>query len=48
MSINTKSIRAKFLGLLTLTAVVITGVSVLYDLVAGQAVIRDQIIKRGR
>ena len=48
MAINTKSIRAKFLLLLTLTAVVITGVSVIYDLVASGAAIRDQIVKRGR
>ena len=48
MAINTKSIRTKFLLLLTLTAVVITGVSMVYDLVAGGAVIRDQIVKRGR
>jgi methyl-accepting chemotaxis protein len=48
MPINARSIRAKFLGLLTLTAVVITGVSVVYDLVAGGEVIRDQIVKRGR
>ena len=48
MAINTKSIRTKFLLLLTLTAVVITGVSMVYDLVAGEAVIRDQIVKRGR
>ncbi len=48
MAINTKSIRARFLALLTLTAVVITAVSVIYDLVAGGAAIRDQIEKRGR
>ena len=48
MAMNTKSIRAKFLALLTLTAVVITGVSLVYDLVAGGAVLRDQIVKRGR
>jgi methyl-accepting chemotaxis protein len=48
MAINAKSIRAKFLGLLTLTAVVITGVSVIYDIVAGGAAIRDQIVRRGR
>jgi len=48
MAINTKSIRTKFLLLLTLTAVVITGVSMIYDLVAGGAAIRDQIVKRGR
>jgi methyl-accepting chemotaxis protein len=48
MFLNDKSIRAKFLALLTLTAVVITGVSLVYDLVAGEAVLRDQIVKRGR
>jgi methyl-accepting chemotaxis protein len=48
MAIITKSIRARFLGLLTLTAVVITLVSVVYDFVAGGAAIRDQIVKRGR
>jgi methyl-accepting chemotaxis protein len=48
MAINTKSIRAKFLALLTLTAVTITGVSVMYDLIAGGAAIRGQIVKRGR
>ena len=48
MAMSTKSIRAKFLALLTLTAAVITGVSLVYDLVAGEAVLRDQIVKRGR
>ncbi len=48
MLIGTKSIRAKVLSLLTLTAVVITGVSLVYDLVAGGRAIREQIVKRGR
>jgi methyl-accepting chemotaxis protein len=48
MAFNARSIRAKFLFLLTLTAVVITSVSVVYDLVASGAAIRDQIVKRGR
>jgi hypothetical protein len=48
MAINTKSIRTKMLGLLAGIALVVGGVSVVYDLVAGEAVIRDQIVKRGR
>jgi methyl-accepting chemotaxis protein len=48
MLIGTKSIRAKILSLLTLTAFVITGVSLAYDLVAGGRAIREQIVKRGR
>src|SRR5512134_3403414 len=48
MAKNTKSIRTKMLGLLAGIALVVGGVSVVYDLVAGEAVIRDQIVKRGR
>ena len=48
MAINTKSIRTKMLGLLAGIALVVGGVSVVYDLVAGEAVIRDQVVKRGR
>ena len=48
MAINTKSIRTKLLGLLAGIALVVGGVSVLYDLVAGESLIRDQIVKRGR
>src|SRR5512143_1105198 len=48
MPINTKSVRTKLLGLLAFIALAVGGVSVFYDLVAGQAVIRDQIVKRGR
>jgi methyl-accepting chemotaxis protein len=48
MAINTKSIRTKLLGLLAFIALAVGGVSVVYDLVAGEAVIRDQIVKRGR
>ena len=48
MAINTKSIRTKMLGVLAGIALVVGGVSVVYDLVAGEAVIRDQIVKRGR
>jgi hypothetical protein len=48
MAMSTKSIRTKVLLLLSLTAVVITGVSMIYDLVAGGSAIRDQIAKRGR
>ena len=48
MPINTKSIRTKLLVLLALIALAVGGVSVVYDLVAGESVIRDQIVKRGR
>ena len=48
MSINIKSIRTKLLLLLAAIALVVGGVSVLYDLFAGEALIRDQIVKRGR
>jgi hypothetical protein len=48
MLINTKSIRTKLLLLLAGIALAVGGVSVLYDLFAGEAVIRDQIVKRGR
>jgi methyl-accepting chemotaxis protein len=48
MAMNTKSIRTKMLGLLAGIALAVGGVSVLYDLLAGEAVIRDQIVKRGR
>ncbi|MFI4945697.1 MAG: methyl-accepting chemotaxis protein, partial [Burkholderiales bacterium] len=48
MAINTKSIRTKMLVLLAGIALVVGGVSVVYDLVAGEALIRDQIVKRGR
>jgi len=48
MAINTKSIRTKLLGLLAFVALVVSGVSVLYDLRAGGALIREQIVKRGR
>jgi methyl-accepting chemotaxis protein len=48
MPINTKSVRTKLLGLLAFIALAVGGVSVVYDLVAGEAVIRDQIVKRGR
>ena len=48
MPINTKSIRTKMLGLLAFIALVVGGVSVVYDLRAGGAIIRDEIVKRGR
>ena len=48
MPINTKSIRTKMLGLLAFIALVVGGVSVVYDLRAGGALIRDEIVKRGR
>src|SRR5512143_8100 len=48
MPINTKSVRTKLLGLLAFIALAVGGVSVVYDLVAGEAVIRDQVVKRGR
>jgi methyl-accepting chemotaxis protein len=48
MAINAKSIRTKLLVLLAFIALVVGGVSVLYDLRAGGALIRDQLVKRGR
>jgi methyl-accepting chemotaxis protein len=48
MAINAKSIRTKLLALLAFIALVVGGVSVLYDLRAGDALITDQLIKRGR
>jgi methyl-accepting chemotaxis protein len=48
MAFNTQSIRTKVLGLIAAIALVVGGVSVLYDLYAGEAVLRDQIGKRGR
>src|SRR5512139_1067044 len=48
MAINTKSIRTKLLVLLAFISLVVGGVSVLYDLRAGDAVIRDQLVRRGR
>jgi methyl-accepting chemotaxis protein len=48
MAINTKSIRTKLLGLLAFVALVVSGLSVLYDLRAGGALIREQVVKRGR
>jgi len=48
MPINIKSVRTKLLALLAFIALAVGGVSVVYDLVAGESVIRDQIVKRGR
>jgi len=48
MAIDTKSIRTKLLGLIALIALAVGGVAVAYDLVTGEAAIRDQIVKRGR
>jgi len=48
MAIDTKSIRTKLLALIAFIALVVGGVSVLYDLRAGGALIRDEIVKRGR
>ena len=48
MALNTKSIRTKMLGLLAFIALVVGGLSVLYDLRAGGGLIRDEIVKRGR
>jgi methyl-accepting chemotaxis protein len=48
MAINTKSIRTKLLGLLAFIALAVGGVSVTYDLRAGGALLREQIVKRGR
>jgi len=48
MALNTKSIRTKMLGLLAGIALAVAVTSVVYDLFAGEAVIHDQIVKRGR
>jgi len=48
MALNTKSIRTKMLGLLAGIALAVAVASVVYDLFAGEAVIHDQIVKRGR
>jgi methyl-accepting chemotaxis protein len=48
MLINVKSIRTKLLLLLAAIALAVGGVSVLYDLFAGEVILRDQIVKRGR
>src|SRR5512136_3035576 len=48
MAINARSIRTKLLVLIAFIALVVGGVSVLYDLRAGGALIRDQLVKRGR
>jgi methyl-accepting chemotaxis protein len=48
MSFNMTSIRTKMLGLLAGIAFVVGGVSVSYDLVTGEGLLRDQIVKRGR
>src|SRR5512140_140952 len=48
MAMNTKSIRSKLLGLLAGIALAVTLTAVLYDLLTGQTMLRDQIAKRGR
>jgi methyl-accepting chemotaxis protein len=48
MSFKMTSIRTRMLGLLAGIALVVGGVSVSWDLVAGQGLLRQQIVKRGR
>jgi methyl-accepting chemotaxis protein len=43
-----RSIRTKFLLLVAGVALVVGGVSVVYDLVASEALLREQMVKRGR
>src|SRR5512143_2273636 len=48
MALNTKSIRTKLLVLLSGIAVAVTFSAVLYDLITGEKLLRDQIARRGR
>ena len=48
MSFMTKSIRTKLLLLIAGIALAVGGVSVAYDVVAGESLVRDQVVKRGR
>src|SRR4029450_12685400 len=48
MAMGVRSIRTKFLLLVAGVATVVGGVSVVYDLVASQGLLREQMAKRGR
>jgi len=48
MDFKMTSIRTRMLVLLAAIALVVGGVSVIWDLFAGQALLQDQIVKRGR
>jgi methyl-accepting chemotaxis protein len=48
MAMGVRSIRTKFLLLVAGVATVVGGVSVVYDLVASQGLLREQMVKRGR
>jgi len=48
MSFITKSIRTKLLLLVAGVALAVGAVSVAYDIVAGESLVREQIVKRGR
>jgi methyl-accepting chemotaxis protein len=48
MGLNLKSVRTKFILLVGLVALVVAGISVLYDFWASQAVVREQVSLRGR
>jgi methyl-accepting chemotaxis protein len=48
MATSTVSIRTKLLALLAAVALVVGGASVIYDLFRSDAVVRDQVVKRGR
>ncbi len=48
MALNTKSIRTKLLLLMSGIALAVTFGAVLYDLITGEKLLRDQIARRGR
>jgi methyl-accepting chemotaxis protein len=48
MALNTKSIRTKLLLLMSGIALAVTFGAVLYDLITGERLLRDQIARRGR